>query len=350
MKVFFVLIILLIINNNSYSFYLGNNKVSCEGDISTQNVCASYIENKKSYQIKKRKCKEGEKCINIGTSENKNMYQCVKILKKKRFGEKCGNNADCLSNICKNKKCSSKKENESCSNEYLQCSHYLSCIKGKCTKISKENEFCDNEGIYCDYGLECNTNINKCQKIGTLKIGEICGDNEILCETGISYKNRCISVKVNGHCEENNDNEKFCVGLEFDEGEGEGEGKEEKCVEFAGEDLVQNYECHTSKAKELMFRKYIKKFRKIDFGKFKRDEKSSVTEGNFRYDFGKFDLVWYYQLYKNMDKFIARGFFSDEGNKNKKYDCEIEWMIRMLDSYNLKFSYLLFYSLILFLL
>ncbi len=143
-------------------------------------------------------CGIGDACCSDGSCRLKGMCQDRPSLCSYQWsfftgalaavGEKCENNAQCISGICgATKVCmrGEKQLNELCRFDG-ECKEGLSCSGGACKKTLQD------VGEKCSSLQECFSNmcINGICGLGSKKIGESCGHSQE-CSTGNCYKNQC---------------------------------------------------------------------------------------------------------------------------------------------------------------
>ena len=84
---------------------------------------------------------------------------CVELREKRDEGEKCTSPLECRSEICTNKKCAIKKENEACQTNKDECGKGAYCSgnddAGVCKKLSGKDGDCTNDE-QCEIGLTIN--------------------------------------------------------------------------------------------------------------------------------------------------------------------------------------------------
>lgn len=330
---------------------IANEIISCKDDKPQGDVCAvnltSTYETTKANSIKvKTACQEGEICIKASEFSdygNPDKMQCVKLIGARMPGHKCRYHTDCITDICVDGICRSLREGSKCNSDIPQCEPGTSCPKGNkfCTKlVEKEGEPCQDDFNSCNYGLKCNSSTKKCQKIGDVPVGGECGNEDLVCKTGLCYKGTCVSVKTDGICK--NDGDKImCKGLELD---GKKYLEDEECKSYVGDPgVAENYFCTISKAKEKLFKKYLKKFKKVKLNRIKKSKESLYNNGNYKYNFGIGELSELDILYYNAPDFKARNYIDDNGDFIEENICEAKWMLKYIIGNNankIKISYL----------
>ena len=106
-------------------------------------------------------------------------------------GEKCTPPLECRSEICTNKKCEIKKENEACQTNKDKCGKGEYCSgnddAGVCKKLSGKEGDCTNDE-QCEIGLTCSN--NKCIVKYSLDVGSAATTGGA-CKTGKIGNNKC---------------------------------------------------------------------------------------------------------------------------------------------------------------
>lgn len=329
-----------------------NEIVKCDGKAKT-NSCGIYQYDKvtsvSTFHLIENECRKNEICTYIEGSGNGYMLQCLNRIKIKRPGESCGYDEDCITNICDNGKCGFLKNGETCSSTFPQCGNFSSCpvSEGKCIELAQKDQTCGKDKN-CIYGTECNYNDNKCYAIASVENGKPSGTNELICKNGQQYNGICIQVEKDGKCvkkeviknEETKEigYEFYCENLKII---GSNYHNDLKCVDYAGENEEKNYVCPINKGKEEIWLRYIQRLNEFKMDKLLKDEKALYNEGDFKYNFKDSKMSYYYTIYKNAAKFIARGLLSEEGEIPYGKDCEGKFLYLMLNSNRIEVSFTL---------
>lgn len=132
-----------------------------------------------------RKCPKGYRCN--GYLDQENLIECKKEQIQKYYGDPCDINSDCLSNICKNKKCDAIPYEQNCT-ESKECMNDAYCHEEKkqCVKFIKGGQQCgDRErctfGYFCAYEKKDDTN-KKCIQYLSVPAGQY-AYNKKLCQS-----------------------------------------------------------------------------------------------------------------------------------------------------------------------
>lgn len=344
MKTLFVLITLII---SVYSL-----KITCddENKPTAEGVCAAarYVNddrNQKVFVVKKE-CPKGKQCSTGGITPNEDMFHCLDVFKAKDIGEECNFNSDCVTNKCDNKKCVGLKENDACNSNNL-CGAGLACTdkadgKGNiCKKLAGAQGECAGDDIRCIFGYKCDDmKTPMCQKFGSIVVGSS-SDEPLVCESGMTYKKKCVRVKKDGNCKKSGD-DFLCKDLEL---EGIDKIDEIKCKLYGNDkDDESNYVCPYTTTKEKMFLKYLKALNSFKYEDINKDPKSLYDNKNFKYTFGSKKAAKYDNLYFNVETFLVNGLINKDGKIIK--ECEVNWYLNYLGvtdyaiSTTIKFSYL----------
>lgn len=113
-------------------------------------------------------------------------------------GQSCSYNAECYSQICKDKKCVGLADNEKCDN-HVECSNKSYCsMNNTCQPLKKKGEECDEKDRNpCDFGMMCGKDDpngkSKCIVLGKIELGHYASDN-MLCSTLKSYIKYCVEM------------------------------------------------------------------------------------------------------------------------------------------------------------
>lgn len=347
-----IIIIFSIISHISSNRYTVTNELlSCEGDDPKKGLCALLLRGADGNGVTKIQiksdCDSDEICnIMSNISGNPDMLQCTDAIRAKDFDKECNYNGDCYSNICKNRKCSIQGEGQECDLSFAQCEKGLSCAPSlnKCVKLSKEGESCKRGEIDCDFGLGCNYSDNKCYKFGSLEEGRDCGGMDLICASGISYQNRCVTVQADGTCKNNLVGGGFiCKSLQVS---GATYSDDLMCEDYIGDSSKEeNYACPISLVKSKIFQKYLDEYKDRHLDKYWEEEKYNFDKGLSRYSFTKKKMARLFTMYKYAPMFEVRGYLDSDGDMNDDYECEAKWLLKNLggnSSGYLKFSFLLF--------
>lgn len=321
--------------------------IECSKDKPKSDICALEVKenvNDTSKYIIKKVCGRNYRCTQDAI--NLNMFGCVDKIMPKEIGEKCQYNEECHTKLCKSGKCEGLEENAKCGTKDVvgYCGHGLACSKkeNKCKKlIESEKAGCLEDDLRCQFGYKCNVidskdpNKNRCVKLGSIKKGDF-ASNEMVCETGLMYKNICVSVKTDGTC--NADNK--CVGLELDGAKYDDQAK--YCVTgvLGKNDKENKNYCPLTKTKEARYKEYMKEFDKVGTEKINKDKKTFYDDGVTRYSLGKPELYDLDLLYYNSENFLAQGVINNDGEINKDKKCEMNSILQFLASNRNTINYL----------
>lgn len=314
---------------------ISNEFVICEGDRPMGEVCALNLtgvtEPGINSVIIKDRCGENQQCTESEVLGIEGKYQCIDVLKPRRYKGKCQYDGDCVTNLCRNSKCDKLEEGMNCNYYLPQCPTGFSCPKNYpyCTKLKNSGEECKDGYNSCDFGLKCNGTEGVCVEFGSLPNGENCGGENMICQSGIEYNGTCVGIIKNGTCKKNMVNNKImCEGMILD---GKKYENDLECVDYFGnKNDENNYVCPIFLAKEILFKRYIGKYKDYDLKKIREDKSFFYNEGNVKYNLGRKDLAEDNILFYNAPAFKVRGLIDESGNVIEEKRCEALWLLKHL--------------------
>lgn len=300
------------------------------------------------------KCGKGKKC-------NLEEETCEKDSNsgKREYDKSCNYNKDCLSNLCKNNKCSLLGEGDVCIDSldnYIACKAGFACVfvydsngitgKNKCVKLIKEGvEPKDNEA--CMPGLEKDKD-GKCKKYGSIDVGAEVVGNDLLCKSGLSGSNKdgnkrvCITLESDPTC--NNDGE---ITSEIKSNEEQiiypKDSPSEHCVRITDSSGNDKYyfEGYT-KLQHKLYEEFLKDYNELDLDKINLDDNYASPGSNTGIGALIGKLEWKtrkkYYLYKYANILKAAGIIDSEGEVVKDKKCEYDFLLKNLNSSFIKLN------------
>ncbi len=306
--------------------------VKCPSDkkIKLKDVCAIYETEEKgdynrTYYIKDE-CGKNERCK---TQINTNYYQCQKTIERLSVGEKCSFDFDCVSNRCRDKKCT-----EYPSNSYCKAGRYA--YNHECYDNLEENGDCTTRGVGCPAGYGCLGKTGKkfnCTKYHSLGQGqEVGAGNEKFCQSGYEKYGYCLKIgQITQECTKEKRECKFKV-----EGLSNITEITENCVSYYPENdkNKETLVCPYGGVKTALFEKFIERFNKLDFKKINKNEEGA-TYNNYYYDTQLKVLKETHDYFQQLN---IRGFVDKDGNVLKDKKCEYNWYIQWMSSSFIKIT------------
>ena len=321
-------------------------KGKCEDNKSKTGAC---IYKRKDYDSKGnteyaifKKCGNGEKC-DISDEI------CVKNYdkKKRKTGQSCNYDEDCITHLCVSNKCIARKENEKCKYYDTNCELGLSCSydssdTGKCVKFIKEGSKIDKVGCMPGLGADID---GKCVKYGSIDNKVVLRkydysfmnhysiddyedlDLNLLCKSGLYHRRIdttngklefvCDTVEKEAECKEDSSipktNGKWGDESPIDDGCNTEE-------DYNGKKI---YYSDYSKLKSKLFEDFITDYNKLDLEKLNSDEKYGSWKDGMKTE-TKEKLI----LYNYANELKAAGIIDSDGKVVKDKKCEYEFLIK----------------------
>lgn len=183
-KILFIIPILFLVSSSLVN--AGINKLQCLDSSITydSNICYYKID---SLHVYMRSCSSGYECTLEVESKKSRVYACQSKYKKKEEGSSCLLEEECITNNCKDNKCTAKVIGEVCDND-LDCSKDAYCNNGFCKASAKEGEECDSyKGCLAGYDCgrkEKDATKQTCIAEYSIPNGHYSSDSN-LCESGL---------------------------------------------------------------------------------------------------------------------------------------------------------------------
>ena len=175
--------------------------------VSDKYIC---LVGKKRYESKfyVRSCPKNYQCSQDISGNELSVQACQLLYKKKKEGESCSIDSECLSDYCYKYKC--KNYNNKCISNW-GCSKGSSCHGNRCRELSKAGEYCDSIDD-CPAGYACGKTKEDvtmtCIQMYSIKHNNY-ASTSILCESGLSQDNICYELQSESSgtktCETNDD-------------------------------------------------------------------------------------------------------------------------------------------------
>ena len=194
--------------------YFSQEKTKCADDLKLD-TCYVYGKEGETSVTYVKACSKGKVC-----ETDEGVGTCVKYKRKLEEGKKCESNVECLSGICKDKKCSVLKDGDTCeSRDECGLSSYCKSSNGekKCAPLGGQGDYCINEND-CKIGFDCNDQLSQCVEMFTGTNGYE-SRNPLICQSGTAhnykeennnYKWICATYTAVRETCEGTDNSKTC--------------------------------------------------------------------------------------------------------------------------------------------
>ena len=325
-------------DNNENEIYYLYIKDKCSKD----KVC-TYIEQEPFYSVNKRRRKFD---LN-GNPEDyyeDYYYTCQKNidLSYLKIDQKCSIDAECYTGYCKNGKCSTLDvclDDEQCKPEQY-CALKVDGEKtsGKCENLKKKGDSCTQEdkcqrGLICDYDYSTSPLKGKCQKYFTKSVGDKVSDPN-LCKSGyakfdnVNLAYICLEFDSAAECKDDGSGDYYCEITSKDK-----DGKQQKDLEYCPQSNKdpKKHLCPKGKTYFKVQKKAIEQYDKIDLEKFNEKEIKSFEDY-----FGDKKYAEYASILENFAELYDQKIIDDEGEMNKDFKCEYNFLLKQLSSNSIK--------------
>ena len=301
-------------------------------------VCAiQEYDNSDNILYIKKKCGKNKKCLLSDSTTisrtNKNViyYQCqTSKLGLLKTGKKCSLDSECITNYCKDKKCSTLEE---CI-DMTHCGKGKYCYKpnqsstGTCKNYISEGGECDSEN-WCGNGLDCHyTNSKgKCTKLYSLDVGTKNVYNSELCKTGIISSDgnkECVTFSSASIVHDDTENKDYCQAVCKNSNNNDVNCEIiEDYINY--DDVFTNTDgkvsCTYSKGKFDLVEKMKKRYDKIKLSKLLKKE----IDYDYYSFYGDKKYAELKSVYDNYNLLLDRNFIKENGKKNGDKKCEYEF-------------------------
>ena len=305
------------------------------------------------------KCGKGKKC------DYKDTNMCIPTVNKRKNGQSCNYNEDCLSGSCISGECGGLGEGQDCSGTSgigrkacgsgLYCTSYTesSTTKYKCSKAILSVGTQVTETSTCGIGYLPDKD-GKCQKFGSIADGSELGDaDDKLCQSGYSHslasdssKTICDSITTEPTCKSDHSLE----GGKWKNGD----SIAGDCDQYTLSDSTsKDYNPYIT-LKSTLYQEFLEEYEDLDLEEINTDDKYGGFYIKENLDFNNNNLKWKvykkYLLYEHAEELLATGLIDKEGEIADDKDCEYNFILKNVLSskyHIISFALLALFSLLL---